>query len=215
VIQRLRHRSHTGVRVACDMPIRLPADPQMLQGNSGTRPATLADRPGPPGQRQRDRFQRAAQLRCAVLMPLRHGRHLPGEGPQLTSRVAAEEPAYLKVDHHGPAARRQVMNPPPAPTVDPGRRHTAPTAGRIRRPGPGRDQHGVPGVLDLVDLQAVQMREEQMQTAGFLACQAMVHNDPRGRSLMISSWSNMIFTKRPHPWSPCYAIAITMVHPSG
>jgi hypothetical protein len=111
-------------------------------------------------------------------MPLRHGRHLPGEGPQLTSRVAAEEPAYLKVDHHGPAARRQVMNPPPAPAVDPGRRHTAPTAGRIRRPGPGRDQHGVPGVLDLVDLQAVQMREEQMQTAGFPACQAMVHNDP-------------------------------------
>jgi len=35
VIQRLRHRSHTGVRVACDMPIRLPADPQMLQATAG------------------------------------------------------------------------------------------------------------------------------------------------------------------------------------
>jgi hypothetical protein len=51
------------------------------------------------------------------------------------------------------------------------------------------------------------MREEQIKTAGFLACQGMLHNDPRGRSLMISSWSNKIFTKRPHPWIACYAIA--------
>ena len=36
VIQRLRHRSHTGVPVAREMPIRPPpADPQMLQGRSG------------------------------------------------------------------------------------------------------------------------------------------------------------------------------------
>jgi hypothetical protein len=36
VIQRLRHRSQTGVLVAREMPIRpLPADPQMLQGRSG------------------------------------------------------------------------------------------------------------------------------------------------------------------------------------
>jgi hypothetical protein len=36
VIQRLRHRSHTGVPVAREMPIRPPsASPQMLQGRSG------------------------------------------------------------------------------------------------------------------------------------------------------------------------------------
>ena len=36
VIQRLRHRSHTGVPVAREMPIRPPlADPQMLQGRAG------------------------------------------------------------------------------------------------------------------------------------------------------------------------------------
>jgi len=27
---------------------------------------------------------------------------------------------------------------------------------------------------------------------------------------MISSWSNKIFTKRPHPWTACYKIAIMM-----
>src|SRR5580704_4526963 len=144
-----------------------------------------------------------------MLVPLRHGGHLLGEGPQTALRVAAEEPAYLQVDRHGPAACRQVMQPSPVPAVNPGRGQPAPMAGRIRRPGPRRDQHGVPGVLNLVDLQAVQVRKEQMETAGFLACRGMVHNDPRGRSLMISSWSNTIFTKRPHPWAACYGIAIT------
>jgi hypothetical protein len=73
--------------------------------------------------------------------------------------------------------------------------------------GPRRDQHGVLKVLELVDLQVTQMREEQMEAAGFLACQGMLHNDPRGRSLMISSWSNKIFTERPHPWAGRYGIA--------
>ena len=49
VIQRLRHRLHTGVLVAREMPIRPPsADPQMLQGRAGpgrqlwqTGPATV------------------------------------------------------------------------------------------------------------------------------------------------------------------------------
>lgn len=56
----------------------------------------------------------------------------------------------------------------------------------------------VRAVLETVDIQVTQMREEQVETAGFLASRAMLHNDPRGRSLMISSWSNKIFTKRPH-----------------
>jgi hypothetical protein len=143
-------------------------------------------------------------------MPPRHSGHLLGEGPQLTRRVAAEEPAYLKVDRHRPAACREIMEPPPVPAVDPGRRQSAPMTGRIPRPGPRRDQHGIPEVLDLVNLQVSQIREEQVKTAGFLACQGMLHNDPRGRSLMISSWSNTIFTKRPHPWTRCYGTAITL-----
>lgn len=83
-------------------------------------------------------------------------------------------------------------------------------AGRLRRQGPRRDQHGVPEIFDLVDLQVSQMREEQIQTAGSLACQAMLHNDPRGRSWMISSWSNKIIAKRPHPWTARYGIAVTV-----
>jgi hypothetical protein len=31
-------------------------------------------------------------------------------------------------------------------------------------------------------MQVVQVREEQAETAGFLACQGMLHNYPRGRS---------------------------------
>jgi hypothetical protein len=49
-------------------------------------------------------------------------------------------------------------------------------AGRLRLAGPRRDQHGVPAVLHLADLQAAQMREDQTKTAGFLACQGMLHN---------------------------------------
>jgi len=147
-------------------------------------------------------------------MRLGHSGHLLGEGAQFTLRVAAEKPAYLQVDQHGTAASRQIMKPPPVPAVDPGRRQSAPAAGCVRRTRPRGDQHSVLKVFDLVDLQASQVREEQMETAGFLACRGMLHNDPRGRSLMISSWSNMIFTKRPHPWTACYRIAITRV-PSG
>jgi hypothetical protein len=47
-------------------------------------------------------------------MPLRHSGHLLGEGPQLTLRVTAEEPAHLQVDRYRTAACRQVMKPPPA-----------------------------------------------------------------------------------------------------
>jgi hypothetical protein len=140
-------------------------------------------------------------------MPLRHRRHLLSEGPLLAPRVAAEEPAYLQVDHHWTAACRQVMNPPPVPAVDPGRRPSAPMADGAGRTRPRRDQHGLVKVLDPVDLQVSQMREEQIKAAGFLACRGMLHNDPRGRSLMISSWSNKIFTKRPHPRAARYEIA--------
>jgi hypothetical protein len=58
-------------------------------------------------------------------------------------------------------------------------------------------------------MKSTQMREQQIHTAGFPACQALQHNKPRGRSLMISSWPNTIFTKRPHPWKASYSIAIT------
>ncbi len=49
--------------------------------------------------------------------------------------------------------------------------------GRVRRMGPRRDQHCVPEVLNLVDMQVSQIREEHIETAGFLACQGMLHND--------------------------------------
>jgi hypothetical protein len=142
-------------------------------------------------------------------MPVRHSRYLLGEGPHLALWVAAEVPAHLQVDCHGPAACRQVMKPPPVPAVDPGRRQPALVAGRVRRTGPRRHQHGIPEVLDPVDLQVSQIREEHIQAAGILACQGMLHNNPRGRSSMISSWPNKIITKWPHPWARCYGIAIT------
>src|SRR6266487_4485219 len=115
-------------------------------------------------------------------MPPRHSGYLLGEGPQLAPRVAAEEPADLQVDHHRPATRRQVMEPPPVPAVDSGGRQSAPMTGRVPRTGPRRDQYAIPKVFDLVDLQVSQIGEEHTETAGFLACQGMLHNDPRGRS---------------------------------
>jgi hypothetical protein len=55
-------------------------------------------------------------------------------------------------------------------------RRAVSVAGRLRPAGLGRDQHAVPGVLDPAYLQAVQMREEQTETAGVVACQGMLHN---------------------------------------
>jgi hypothetical protein len=174
---------HAKDRDLADHRIGQGAD-QPDQRCAGDRDAQRAGqpRPGPPGQGQRDRFQQAALQRCPTLMQQRHRGHLLGEGPQLTCRVTAEEPPHLQADRHGPAARRHVMKTPPVPAVDPRRRQAAPMTGGLCRTGPGRDQHSALSVLDLVDLQAVQMREEQVETAGFLACQGMLHNDPRGRS---------------------------------
>ena len=64
-------------------------------------------------------------------------------------------------------------------------------------------------VVDHVDMPVTQMREEQVETAGFLACRGMLHNDPRDRSSKISSWSKKIFTKRPHPRAASDTIAVT------
>ena len=51
--------------------------------------------------------------------------------------------------------------------------------GRIHRARPRRDKHDVPSILDPVDLQATQMRKEQIKAAGTLARQRMMHNDPK------------------------------------
>jgi hypothetical protein len=55
-------------------------------------------------------------------------------------------------------------------------------ASGLRRAGPRRDQHAASKVLDFVNMQVSQMREEQVETAGVIACQGMLHNYPRGRS---------------------------------
>jgi hypothetical protein len=64
-------------------------------------------------------------------------------------------------------------------------------------------------VVNPVDMQAPQMREEQVGTAGFLPCRGMLHIDLGDRSLMISSWSRKIFTKRPHPRTASDTITFT------
>ncbi len=160
-----------------DLGIRQAAD-QPDQRRPGDRDAERTGQPsaGAPGQGQPDRLQQAAKQQRPALMPSRHGGHLLGEGLQLTRLVVAEEPAHLKIDG---------VKPPPIAAVDPGRGHPAPMTRRVHRTGPRRDQHATLIVVDPVDMQVTQMREEKTETAGFLACRGMLHNDPRGRSLMI------------------------------
>jgi hypothetical protein len=80
---------------------------------------------------------------------------------------------------------------------------------RVRHACPRRDQHNAITILDVVDMQVTKVREEHIETEGIHTRRGMLHNDPRGRSLMISSWSNKIFTMRPHPRTASYPIAIT------
>ena len=44
-------------------------------------------------------------------------------------------------------------------------------------PLPHSGTHRVRAVLDLLDMELLQIREQQVQAAGFLACQAVLHND--------------------------------------
>jgi hypothetical protein len=62
------------------------------------------------------------------------------------------------------------MKPPPVPAVDRRRRQPAPVTSRLHRAGRRRDQDRVFKILDLIDMEVAQMREEQAETAGFLAC---------------------------------------------
>jgi len=61
-------------------------------------------------------------------------------------------------------------------------------------------------LLDLADLQAAQMREDQAETAGLSAGQGMLHNTSRPL-VTISSWPGKILTRRPHPRTACCGIA--------
>ena len=87
------------------------------------------------------------------------------------------KPAHLQIDHHGPADHSEIVQPPPVPAVDPRRRHPAQVTGRLRSTRSRGDQHRVRVVLDLLDMELLQIREQQVQAAGFLACQAVLHND--------------------------------------
>jgi hypothetical protein len=139
-------------------------------------------RPGPAGQRKRDPLQQAAQAGGAALMPLCNSGHLLGERPHRAGGLAAPEPAHLQLNLNGTPAARQVMQAAPVTVVDLRRGRPAAVTGRRPATGAGHDPHAAAQVLNLSQVQAIQVREEQGQDTGFPAGELMQHNDSHGRS---------------------------------
>lgn len=140
-----------------------------------------AQRPGQPGtraagQRQRDPLQQAPQPRGATLIPARQPGSLLGERGYRARRVAAAKPAGLQHDLHRPPAAGKILQAAPVPVMHPGGDHPAAPASQRGCPGPGRDLHRITQILDLIDIQACQVREQQAQQAGFPHGKLVQHN---------------------------------------
>ena len=120
-------------------------------------------RPGPPGQRRRDRAQRRGQRRGPARVPRGQARDLLGERPPVAARRRAEEPADGQPDHHPPPANRRISQPPAVTAVNPGRRHPARRARSLpgTRPRPDAQQPG--GHHDSLDDHPGQVRQDNPQ----------------------------------------------------
>jgi hypothetical protein len=80
---------------------------------------------GPPGQRERQQLQHAAQHRGTAGTPLRQGSHQLGERPHLAARIAAHQTAYRDGDQYLPSARRQALEQSAVVPVQPNRHRAA------------------------------------------------------------------------------------------
>ena len=108
--------------------------------------------------------------------------HLLSERRDRAGRVVADEAADLQPDLDRPPAAGQVLQAAPVPVVRPRRQCPAATAGHRPRAGTGYDLHAAVQVLHPIQVQPAQMREQQVQQAGFPAGELVQHNDSLGRS---------------------------------
>jgi hypothetical protein len=115
-------------------------------------------------------------------MPLRHPWHLLCERQHRAGGPGAPEPAHLQFNLNRTPAAGQVMQAPPVTVVHLRRGRAAAAAGRRPAAGTRHDPHAAAQVLDLLQVQAIQVREEQGQDTGFPASELMQHNDSHGRS---------------------------------
>jgi len=164
-----RDRPGLGIRQGPDQPDQ--GEPGHHRAQRGGQPGTRAA-----GQRQRDLLQQVPQLRGAPLVPGGQPGNLLSERGHRARRVAAAEPAGLQHDLHRPPGAGQVGQAPPVPVMHPGGDYPAGPAGQLRRPGPGRDPHPVSQVLDMIQVQARQMRKQHHQQAGFPGGELVQHN---------------------------------------
>jgi hypothetical protein len=120
-------------------------------------------RPGPAGQRRRDRAERGRQRRGPPRVGRGQAIDLLGERRALAAGRLAEEPAHGQPDHHPPGADRLIGQPPGVAAVDPGRNGPALRAPRLAalRPGPDAQQPG--GHHDPLDDNPGQMGQENAQ----------------------------------------------------
>jgi hypothetical protein len=128
------------------------------------------------GQRQRDLLQQAPQPGGAALVPGRQPGHLLGERGDRACRVTAAEPAHLQHDFHRPPATGKIVQAAPVPVMHPAGDHPAAPAGQRGCPGPGHDPHLPARILDMLQVQASKLREQQDQQAGFRASEYVQHN---------------------------------------
>jgi len=165
------HRDRPGLRIRQRPDQTDQREPGHGHGQRRGQPAA-----GAAGQRQRDLLQQGSQRCSTPLIPAGQPWHLLSERRHLAGRVAAAEPADLQHDLNRPPAAGQVGQAAPVPVVHLRRDRPAAPAGQRRRPGPGRDPHHLAQVLDMLQVQARQVREQHHQQAGFPGGELVQHN---------------------------------------
>jgi hypothetical protein len=194
------HGADLGIREGPDQPD---------QGEPGDERAHHTCQPGPraAGQRERDPLQQAPKSHRAPLVLGGQPAHLLGERRHLAGPVAADEPADLQFDLDRTAAARQIVQMAPVPVVPTCGRRGALWADSQLGAGARDDPRPVAGAFDLLEHQAVQMREQQTKQTGLVAGDRIQHNDSNGRFFTIKILAIQIMTERPHSCAPSYQIS--------
>jgi hypothetical protein len=121
-------------------------------------------RPGPAGQRHRDRLQHPLQQRGAPTIA--HGQpvDLLGERSDHTILVVAEESPDPQPDHHPPTGHGRISEPARIAAVHPRRPATTPRTRPVSGGHRRREPHPAPDLLNTLDRHACQVRQQNRKT---------------------------------------------------
>jgi hypothetical protein len=120
---------------------------------------------GPAGKSNRDRGQRLAQRRAVSRVRGGQTGDLLGERDPSASNLAADQPTHQQLDHDPTSRESGVCQPPPVAAVHPGRLDAAARTRRPGSPGSGFDHDSAVGLMNPIDRDFRQVRQQPLKIA--------------------------------------------------